>query len=302
MTPAEMQKRLEEISIDRGVAYGRVHELFDSERKYGLDVAARFRGYLSLSDAFKSFFLETTEVFNSAVGPRITAPLSEYHAMFLPRLIHAWQSLCGFERLSLHGYPLQAYAGIRNVFDSLQTISAALQGVVNFYATEGVVPGQPVDITQVRKLRKKTEHEVNLRMSGATSGLTQSTIDELALWDRLFDFEVHGGRLSFANAQDFMKGKDSLPVHPQFRQTSFAMFMNRYCEIGWMAHRLIPLIQPPGVPFDNLWKEKWRVIDESFALASASLSKETGKPIGAAIVEYVNAKFPFNADTEFPWR
>jgi hypothetical protein len=76
----------------------------------------------------------------------------------------------------------------------------------------------------------------------------------------------------------------------------------RYSEIGWMAHRPIPLIQPPGVPFDNQWKDKWRVIDEGFALVSASLSKETGKPIGAAIVEYVNAKFPFNADTEFPWR
>ena len=69
MNPAEMQKRLEEFSRDRGVAYGRVHELFDSERKYGLDVAARFHGYLALSDAFKSFFLETTEVFNSAVRP-----------------------------------------------------------------------------------------------------------------------------------------------------------------------------------------------------------------------------------------
>jgi len=37
------------------------------------------------------------------------------------------------------------------------------------------------------------------------------------------------------------------------------MFMNRYSEIGWMAHR--PMIQPPGVPFDNQWKDKWRVID-----------------------------------------
>lgn len=302
MDPAEMQKRLEEISRDRGVAYGRVHELFASENRYGLEVASRFHGYLALSDAFKSFFLETTEVFNAALRPRISAPLSEFHAMFLPRLIHAWQSLCGFERLALHGYPLQAYAGLRNIFDGLQTTSAGLQGLVDFYATEGVVPGQNLDIDKVRKLRKKTEFAVSQLMVGERSGLSQTTIDEMAHWDRMFDFEVHGARLSFANAQDFMKGQGALPVHPQFSQRNFAIFMNRYCDIGWMTHRLMPLIQPPGLAFDGQWKEKWRVIDESFSLVSISLSKNVGKPIGAAIVEYVTTKFPFNADSEFPWK
>jgi hypothetical protein len=300
MNPGEMQQRLEEISRHGDVAYGRVHDLFESEKRYGLEVASRFHGYLALSDAFKSFFLETTEAFNSSIRPRIAAPLSEFHAMFLPRLIHAWQSLCGLERLALHGYPLQAYAGLRNVFDGLQTTSAALQGMVDFYATEGVVPGRSLDIHQVRKLRKKTEIEVSQLMAGAKSGLNQATIDELAHWDRMFDFEVHGGRLSFANAQDFMRGKGPLPVYPAFVQRNFAMFMNRYCEIAWMTHRLIPLAQPPGLFFDNEWKDKWRVIDESFLLVSESLSKEVGKPIGAAIVEYVTTKFPFSADSEFP--
>ena len=297
-----MQKRLEEISRDRGIAYGRVHELLASEKQYGLEVVSRFHGYLALSDAFKSFFLETTEVFNATLRPRISTPLPEFHAMFLPRLIHAWQSLCGFERLALHGYPLQAYAGLRNIFDGLQTTSAALQGLVDFYATEGVVPGQNLDINKVRKLRKKTEFEVSQLMAGEKSGLSRATIDEMAHWDRMFDFEVHGGRLSFANAQDFMKGQGALPVHPQFSQRNFAMFMNRYCEIGWMTHRLIPLIQPPGIAFDRQWKDKWCVIDESFSLVSSSLSKDVGKPIGAAIVEYVATKFPFNADSEFPWK
>jgi hypothetical protein len=299
MGPGEMQKRLEAISNDQGVAYGRVHELFEAERAYGLQ-ATRFQGYLSLSDAFKSFFLETAEVFNSSVVPRINTQLSEYHAMFFPRLIYAWQSLCGLERLALHGYPLQAYAEIRNIFDSLQAESAALQGMVDFYAIEGVVPGQTVDMAQVKKLRRKTEQEVCLLMSGSKSGLSQATIDELAVWDNLFNFEVHGGRLSLTNAKDFMMGKDRLPVFPTFREKDFAMFMNRYCEIAWMTHRLIPLVQPPGIPFDRQWKEKWRLIDESFGIIASSLTKEKGKAIGAAIVEYVNTKFPFIGDSEFP--
>jgi hypothetical protein len=79
------------------------------------------------------------------------------------------------------------------------------------------------------------------------------------------------------------------------------MFMNRYCEIAWMTHRLIPLIQPPGVPFDGQWKDKWRLIEESFSRISNALTKDLGKPIGAAIAVYVTTKFPFNADSEFPW-
>lgn len=299
MEPAEMQNRLDAISEDHGVPYGRVHELFDAEKAYGLK-AIKYRGYLSLSDAFKSFFLETFESFNSQIVPRIKAPLSEYHAMFFPRLFYAWQSLCGFERLALHGYPLQAYSGIRNIFDSVQALSAALQGFVDFYAIEGLVPGHALDMAQMKKLRRKTEQEVSLLMSGAKSGLSQATIEELALWDSLFNYEVHGGRLSLANAQGFMRGQERLPVFPHFRERDFAMFMNRYCEIAWMTHRLIPLVQPPGISFNQQWKDKWSVIDESFGIVSSSLTKENGKAIGGAIVEYVNAKFPFGADTAFP--
>src|SRR5688500_14673728 len=134
-------------------------------------------------------------------------------------------------------------------------------------------------------------------MSGSKSGLSQTTIDELALWDSLFNMEVHGGRLSLANAQGFMKGTDRLPIFPEFRQRDVAMFMNRYCESGWMTHRLVPLVQPSAIPFHQEWKEKWRVIDESFGIVVLSLTKENGMAIGGAITEYVNAKFPFNSDS-----
>jgi hypothetical protein len=66
------------------------------------------------------------------------------------------------------------------------------------------------------------------------------------------------------------------------------------------GEELLPLVQPPGIPFDKQWKEKWRVIDEIFGIVSASLTKENGKAIGAAFVEYVITKFPFNAESEFP--
>lgn len=152
----------------------------------------------------------------------------------------------------------------------------------------------------MKKLRKETEFEVRRKMTGSDSGLTPETRDELSKWDALFDFEVHGARLSFAGAQGWMKGQEPLPVLPRFEEKQFAMFVNRYCEVIWMVHRLTPAIQPPGVPLPAAWGEKWRVLDDSFEITVHSLTQQLGKKIGGAVVELVRAKFPFDEQSAFP--
>ena len=112
--------------------------------------------------------------------------------------------------------------------------------------------------------------------------------------------EVHGARLSFAGREGWLRGEESLRVVPNFNQKEFSMYMNRACEIGWMVHRFIPLIQPPDVPLATDWKSKWVVVDESYQQSVESLSTDLGKPIGNAIKELVLAKFPFTCDTGFP--
>ena len=299
LSPEEFVKRLDSISENDGIPYGRAHLLFDEEQKHQ-EAILQFKGYLALSDAFKCFFLETVELINTDCRPRVTAPLSEFYAIFDPRLAHNFQSLCGAERVAICGYPYHAYTLLRNIFDNLTLTSAALQKLTDFYSIEGVEPGKPVDIAAVKKLRKNTEHNVRRKMTGSESGLTQQTLDELTKWDALFDFEVHGARLSLAAAQGWMKGVEPLPVLPRFEAMQFAMFMNRYCEVGWMAHRLIPMLQPPGVLLPSAWRDKWQVIDESFELTVNSLTHQLGKKIGAAIVELVKTKFPFNEHSAFP--
>ena len=46
--------------------------------------------------------------------------------------------------------------------------------------------------------------------------------------------------------------------------------------------------------------DKWRIIDDSFEMTVNSLTAQFGKKIGAAIVELVKAKFPFNEQSAFP--
>lgn len=299
LSPEDFVKRLDAISESDGVPYGRAHLLFDEEQKHQ-EAILQYKGYLALSDAFKCFFLETVELINTECRPKVSAPLSEFYPIFVPRLAHSFRSLCGAERVAVCGYPYHAYTLLRNTFDNLVLTSASLQKITDFYSVEGVVPGKPHDVGAVKKLRKDTEFEVRRKMTGSQSGLTQQTLDELAKWDALFDLEVHGARLSLAAAQGWMKGTEPLPVLPRFEEMQFAMFLNRYCEVSWMTHRLIPALQPPGVPLPNAWKDKWRVLDDSFEITVNSLTQQLGKIIGAAIVELVKEKFPFNEQFEFP--
>jgi hypothetical protein len=75
--------------------------------------------------------------------------------------------------------------------------------------------------------------------------------------------------------------------------------MNRFCEIGWMTHRLLPLLQPQNVPMPRVWKENWRTLDECFKEAVEYLTKQLGKEIGNVMAEFVRVKFPFNENHSF---
>lgn len=299
MKPEEFQKQLQEISRYNGVDYGRVHLLFEEEAKYR-STASQFHGYMALSDAFKCIFLEAVELINTVCRPKITQPLSEFYAFYMPRVTHSFQSLCGAERVALHGYPLLAYTALRNVYDNNVLSSAALQKITTFYAIEGLEATQPFDPDKARKLRKATEFDVQRKMTGNQSGLTPQTIEELAKWDALFDFETHGARLSMASTMGWIKGTESLAVLPRFVARDFAIYMNRFCEISWMVHRLLPLLQPPSAELPDTWHAKWSIVDESFRILVQSLTEDTGKKIGAAMVEFVTCKFPFSAKSTFP--
>ena len=177
ISPEDFVKRLEAISNHDGMAYGRALRVFDSEAAHA-EAVHQYKGYLALSHAFKCFFLETVELVNTECRPKVKGPLSEHYALFVPRLSHSFQTLCGSERVAIDGYPYHGYTLLRNSFDILVLVSAALQKLSDFYAIEGIAPGQPFDPDQSRKLRKKTEWGIRDLMTGANSGLSKSTLDE----------------------------------------------------------------------------------------------------------------------------
>lgn len=280
------------------IEFDLLQAISEKEQQYELSVH-QYQGYIALSKSYKCFFQETVNL----TTPRTVSEnesTSAGYALFLPRLVHSFQSLCGAEHVAFRGYPLHGYVLLRNTFDSLVSSSAALQKLATFYDIAGIVPGKTLDEKSMRNLRIKTEQSICDKMTGKDSNLSEKTIKLLSRWDDMFDLETHGAQLSLLQAKDWMRGKVPLQVLPQFNETMFAMFMNRWCEVAWMAHRLIPLIQPPDVSFPEVWKSKWKLLDDSFSMCVESLTKQLGKEIGAAIVEFVEAKFPFSAYSVFP--
>jgi hypothetical protein len=295
----EFMKRLDNASMEDAIPYARVRLVSEAEMVHS-DAVLQFKGYRALSDAYRCFFLETVEFVNVSSQMKKGRPLSEHYAAFVPRLCNDFLSLCGAERVAIFGYPYNGYTLLRNVFDNLILTSAAVQGVSNFCSIEGIEPGKPFDPLVAKKVRKNEEYNVRRKMSGDLSGLSDPTRIELARWDDLFDWETHGARLSLTKAIEWMKGQGPLPVLPQFEESAFAMYMNRFCEVSWMFHRLTPLLQTPGVLLSDMWVEKWNVIDQSFKQIVESLTKQLGKGIGVAIAELVRTKFPFTGRSVFP--
>lgn len=285
--------------VFEGANYGRVRIIHGSQDEYSQRVL-QFSGHLALSDSFKAVFLESVELMNVYCRPRVRAPLSEHFPLFLPRLANAFHTLCGAECAAIRGYPSPAFTTLRNVFDDAVLMSAALQKFTDFYKIEGLNPNQKFDPNVAKKARKVEEFKVRKLMTGSDSGLGDDVTNELAKLNDLFDFEVHGGRLSLTSAVAFMKGEGPLHVVPKFAPNTFALFMNRFNEVSWAVHRLLPAVQPPGVPMQKEWADRWALVDESFEIAVRSLSKELGKKVGDAYAEFIKVKFPFNSGSVFP--
>ena len=301
MTPEEFRRRLFDLFLYEGRPYGMVKTIHDAQQAYGERVVQEFSGHFALSDSFKALFIETTELMNTHCRETMKAPLSEHFAMFLPRLVHAFHIVCGAEASAIRGYPRPAFTTLRNVFDDCVMTSAALQRITTFYAIEGLDPKAQFDPATYKTLRKKEEFRVNgLMTSGPNTNLEQATLDALKKLNDLYDMEVHGSRLSMTDSMAFMKQQGPLHVVPMFKPMSFALFMNRFTEVTWLIHRLLPAVQPPDAPMPDEWVNKWQVIDESYDIVLKALHADAGKAIGQEFPKFVAAKFPFNAKSVFP--
>jgi len=175
-----------------------------------------------------------------------------------------------------------------------------MHGLSDFFKLEGYEIDKPYDMNEARKLRLKEEKAVREQMIGKKSGLSENTLHNLKLWNDLFDLEVHGSKFSLGTAMGWIQGNEPLPVYPEYNAMTSTMFANRVCEIAWIAHRVLPLLQHSAMMFPAEWEKKWKMLDFWFEEMIRFLAAQQDIKLGTAILELVLAKFPFSAKSRYP--
>jgi hypothetical protein len=299
LSPEELVKLLASISRGDAMEFERVRRLETHESKYIGDVRSLLRGHVALAAAANCFFLETMDLLNEARKAKPAAMHSINYSLFVARQVSAFQCLRASELTATSGYPFQAYTILRNTVDNAVLTTAVLQRRSTFAAIEGIVDKDLSDKQALLRRRKDTEFAIRKESIGSASGLSPSTIQWLGKWNAMFDYEVHGARLSMSQSLDWIRGEGSLLVSPVFNENSFSVFMNRHAEVAWMIHRMLPLLRTTHWKLSTLWAEKWRILDDAYRRTVEALTLELGKPIGMAVSEFIRAKFPFDENSFF---
>jgi len=300
LEPGAFTRDVESVADFEGTPFGRLELYWEAESRHVEEMRYWQAGPIMVARASLCLYLETVEHLNRGADAVPPDTKLTFYSRFVPKLLTCFHQLCGADLLATHGYPLQAYAQLRNTFEHLLLISAAMQGLSDFFQLEGYDISEPYDVQKARKKRLKCQREVREAMAGSKSGLSPKSIEDLRLWIDLFNLEVHGSKLSFTAAIGWIQGNEPLTVYPKYQQLPATMYGNRVCEVAWMAHRLLPLLQHSAMRFSDEWDDKWRALDRRFRDIVRHSADQQELKVGLAVIELLETKFPFSESTLYP--
>lgn len=302
MSYQEKEAKLLELFSLQKQQRGIIQPLYEAEHQAGINTQS-YDGQRTFFHCFNEFYLETLQTVSVTIASKISSPSTSRYAHFLLFHVDQFKSMRCSEILFLKGYPYQGYALLRNVLEESIFMSAMLQGMTTVEKIEGIdghLDGQPLDEKTIRNNRKNEQRKIISLMMGPKSGMSQDTIAKLLNWEMLFDKEIHGSRLSKTEKLEWLRSQGPLDILPAPRQSSDSMLLNRYNEMAWTLVRLMPMLQTDPYEFSPFWREKWIALDDWVHHAVEALTTQLRKPIGSAFVEFIQTKFPFSFNSEFP--
>jgi hypothetical protein len=277
----------------------------DLEKAVGEVFVRTYHGHRVLTDSFLDFFggtLLQQIVLNNKVG---WPNEEENYATCLMMYLTIFRSIRASEIASVHAYPLQGYTIQRSIKDQAFVLCAAASGIASFgrlFGWEGLPEGETPETREelVVKNRRKIEAAIKDRLIGAKSDLKPETIKLLLKLDQMFNIEAHRGLFSLFRESHKVMVEHKLDVSlvPSSDPLRDAMFVNRATETNWMVHRLVPYMRRKDTPADEEWAKKWKLLDEHFRWMVEGLGA-IGKEVAGAFIEFIDAKFKFDATTHY---
>ncbi len=302
----ELMNELADVFTTNGIVGYRIGKVIEHEKAYSSFVEKTYKGHSILSHSFQEFYMDSLELAGAVwqeKNRRVTPPT--YTETWLWHLGN-FRCLRAVDILFHNGYPMDGFARLRHLKESALYLAALLTGLTTYNQVTGIEgvlhatqPPTREDVDQIRKNRMSEERRLLGLMIRKDSGLTEDQLFELGRWEGFFHQEVHGGNLTqVLEHGPAIRGEDTTSVAPKPREKACAMFINRFCEIGWMLHRTLPILQLSYRQFDEEWRKKWHLLDQNFLTMEQSLA-DMGKNIGSVFIEFMNVKFAFTPDHNF---
>lgn len=305
MKISEWQRRLEKNFLENSSEFYIEIEL--PEMQFEEFIESNFIGFKVMALSSLVFFHETLRIVLSQFLKDNNTP-HKYYTPVLVQYIANFKNLRATYILFEKGYPFDGFALLRDLSERAIFYAAAgnkyitipdLFGHIGLDENLENITDEQRD--QIQNKIKETGKKAVKELLGNFRQNYKQFYDELEILRDLFNREVHSSKLTYANQLiPWVKGMRSPSLGPidDDEDQGLIMYMNRFAEIGWMHHRLLPLLQFNNNSFDTDWKDKWIIIDESFHFLVKSLS-ESGLLIADAIIKLLDTEFNFNPSHSF---
>jgi hypothetical protein len=274
--------------------------VISSELQFQHDLQEKYSLHLLLNKSFQKFFLETIDSINFWLMNN--RPKHELFNVIFVLYIAMFRRFRACEKLLLHGYPLSGYALLRDLKDIAIFLGGIAHNLTTFNKVFGYIGRSAVSDQKARKRRqkiKKEEQRIKDWMLKKDSGLPTETIENLMAWELLFHEEVHGSKFTFYGELNRWMESSKVPSSgPVWDEAGLAMYLNRSSEVCWMILRLLPFIQPVRNVFSTEWRDRMKILDNSFRYVEEDLLKN-GLQFADAFIQFIDSKFNFPGDFHY---
>lgn len=287
------QDRLTETFRGAGGCVGeRLSAVLAAEGRYEVAAIENTHGFTTLLDSFQDFFIQT---FDEMRGHEHRKNINVCAILVASwsRLRHAMQ---GFYR----GYPYDAAASIRALFENAFFLGAAINGIVkpdDQFSFANSIDFASTSTAEVFRVQRKhlgsLTNIIREEMHGAKSGL--STTDQIAIDELLRSLHGHVHRTESSIAMLIVESvkTNKLPeLLPRFdlrRSLHFAAPMAYAC---WLLFRVLPFVSS-FKDYSSVWRHRYSILDESFREWVRLNNGSTGE----AFCRMVDNRFNFDAKT-----